>query len=327
MEGLLTALVLLAFLVPVIIAQFAGRVRWARYATYGLLIATNLVLLGIAGLILLSELLKAMVPEAVPAETLAFNWLGTGISFLLTAFVACVVLFPVARRWLARWLPIDPQSTVHVTALAYAVYLIGLSLGQMTLIGDLGNLAETGLTLSVWDVMLTGLPMILFAVVGVGLFARRGGRETLDRLGLRVPTAKQLLLVVGLTVLLLVFDLAVNAVWHAVDPAGFETLVRVSDNLFGGLMTLGGAIALGLSAGISEELLFRGAVQPRLGIVLASALFAVGHLQYGITVATLQVFVIGLVLGLVRSRTHTTLCILIHTAYNAVGVLLGMLQP
>ena len=92
-------------------------------------------------------------------------------------------------------------------------------------------------------------------------------------------------------------------------------------------MTVGGAVVLGLSAGISEELLFRGAVQPRLGLLLASILFAVGHVQYGFTVATLEVFVIGLVLGLVRNRTNTTICILIHAGYNSVGVLLGLLQP
>jgi membrane protease YdiL (CAAX protease family) len=92
-------------------------------------------------------------------------------------------------------------------------------------------------------------------------------------------------------------------------------------------MTVSGAVILGLSAGISEELLFRGAVQPRLGILLASILFTIGHLQYGLTVATLEILVIGLILGLMRKWTHTTICILIHASYNTVGVLLGLLRP
>ncbi len=326
METALTVLVLLAFLVPVIIAQYAERQRWAQYVTYGLLLAINLLLLGIAGLILLGELLARMAPGAMPPEVMTVNWLGAGTGFLITAIVACVPLFPAARRWLARWLPIDPGSAVHMTALVYGVYLVGVSLGETTLIGDLENLAEIGLSVSVWDVLLTGLPMILFALVGVGLFVRRGGRDTVERLGLRLPTAKQLLLAAGILLLLLAFDFGVNVVWQAIDPAGFDKLIEVTDTLFGGLMTLGGALVLGLSAGISEELLFRGAVQPRLGIVVASVLFTVGHTQYGITVATLEVFVIGLVLGLVRNRTHTTVCILIHAGYNAAGVLLAMLQ-
>jgi uncharacterized protein len=116
-------------------------------------------------------------------------------------------------------------------------------------------------------------------------------------------------------------------IWREVDPSSLDQLQKVMDNLFGNLMTVGGAIALGLSAGISEELLFRGAVQPRLGLLPASVLFAVGHLQYSLTLATLQVFLIGLVLGLVRKRTNTTLCILIHASYNTVGVLMGLGQP
>jgi membrane protease YdiL (CAAX protease family) len=327
METLLTTLVSLAFLVPVVFAQFAERERWARYVTYGLLMAINVMLVGFAGLTLLNELAKRVMPEAVPAEAITVNWLGGGMGFLFIAILASTLLLPAARRWLARWLPIDPGSMVHVTALTYSVYWIGLSVVETTLIGDLENLTEAGFALSVWDVLLTGLPMILFALVGVGLFVRRGGRDTLDRLGLRLPTGKELLLVVGATFLLLGFDFAVNVAWQALDPAGFETLVEVTDSLFSGLVTVAGALALGLSAGISEELLFRGAVQPRLGIVLASVLFAVGHVQYGFTVATLEVFAIGLVLGLVRNRTHTTICILIHAGYNAAGVLLGMLQP
>jgi hypothetical protein len=99
----------------------------------------------------------------------------------------------------------------------------------------------------------------------------------------------------------------------------------VMNTLFGGLTTILGAIVLGLSAGISEESLFRGAVQPRLGIVTAALLFTIGHLQYGLTAATLEVFVIGLVLGLVRKRANTTMCIIIHAGYNMVGILLEML--
>lgn len=327
MESLLTALVLLAFLVPVFVAQFAERERWVRYLTYGLLVAINVMLLGISGLIMLSALLTRIASDQMPAETLLFNWLPAGIIFFLTAIVACVLLLPTFRRWLARWLPIDHESMVHTTALAYAAYLVGLSLGQTALIGDLEDLAEIGLALSVWDVLLTGLPMILFALVGVGLFIRRHWRATFERLGLRRPTGKQLLLAVGLTLLLLGFELAINLVWQVADPAGFDALTEVTESLYGNLMTVSGALALGLSAGISEELLFRGAVQPRLGLVLSSVLFTVGHLQYGLTIATLGVFVMGLVLGLVRSRTHTTICILIHAGYNAAGVVIGMLQP
>jgi uncharacterized protein len=323
MENLL---VILPFLVPVILANLGERQPWARLVTYALLVAINMGLLALAGLAMLNQLAQAITPDLVPVQSPPVNWWGLAAAAALTPLLASLPLIPAVRRWLARYLPIRPESIVHTTALAFAVYQIGLSLGQMAMIGSLENLAEAQLALDVWDVVLTGVPLTLLALLGVGLFVRRDLGSTLERLGLRLPTGRQLIAAVVITALLLGFDQAVNLIWQAVDPAGLEQLQRVTDNLFGGLMTVGGAIALGLSAGISEELLFRGAIQPRLGLLLASVLFAIGHLQYSLTLATFEVFIIGLVLGLVRNRTNTTLCILIHAAYNTVGVLIGLGQ-
>lgn len=324
---MLTLLIYLPFLAPVVVAQFEEREAWPRLLTHGLLIAINLGLLGLAGFALLNELAKSFAPELLPAEGLAVNWLGVAIATSVTAVVAFVPLLPAVRRGVGRLLPIDPDSAVHTTALTFTVYQIGLNLAQMTLIGDLENLTEVGLGLTIWDLMLTGVPLTLFALVGVGLLIRRDGRETLERLGLRWPTWRQLLLAAGLTVLFLAFGSVMDLVWQEIDPAGYDLVDRVTRNLFGGLSTVAGALALGLSAGISEELLFRGAVQPKLGLLSATILFSIGHLQYGLTLATLEVFVIGLVLGLVRRGANTTTCILIHASYNAAAVLLGMWQP
>lgn len=67
-----------------------------------------------------------------------------------------------------------------------------------------------------------------------------------------------------------------------------------------GILTLGAAAALG------EETLIRGAAQPGLGLLLTAALFALLHSNYGITLSTAIVFLLGLVLGIVRAsaRTH-----------------------
>jgi membrane protease YdiL (CAAX protease family) len=334
-------LLFVPFLVPVIVANYGERHRRApyqardprasavldaalRYLPHGLLVAINLTLLGLTGLALLNAMAQMFVPGLLEPDALQVNWLAVAAACFLTALLAFPPLLPGVRRWLARWLPLDPDSLVHMTALVFAVYLVGLSLGLTALIGNLENLTDPELALSPWDLLLTGIPFVLFALAGVGLLIRRDGPATWRRLGLRRPTGRQLLAAVGLTLLLLTFDFLVNWTWQVLDPASYDLLDRVSDNIFGDLATVGGAIALGLSAGISEELLFRGALQPRLGLVLASILFAIGHLQYGLTVAAIEIFVIGLVLGLVRNRTSTTICILIHAAYNTVGTLLGM---
>ncbi len=336
---MLELLVFLPFLAPVIAANLSERHRHTPYTTtdpstnrlvdtglrllpYILLAAINVGLLGVAALALLNAVAQELMPlaEEPPVQ---LNWAPLALACLLTGILAFVPMIAGVRRWLARALPIDPESLVHMTALVLAVYQIGLSLAQMALIGGLENLAEVGLELTPWDVLLSGLPLLIFGLVGVGLWIRRGLGATAERLGLLWPTWKQLLAAVAVTLLLLGLDLVVNTLWAEVDPFGYDLMDRVMRSLFGGLGTILGAIVLGLSAGISEEILFRGAVQPRLGLVLAAVLFTIGHLQYSLTPATLEVLVIGLILGLVRKRSNTTVCIIIHALYNMTGALLG----
>jgi len=337
---MLELLVFLPFLVPVVVANLSERHRQTPYTTadagtqrlidnglrvlpHVLLAAINLSLLAVAALALLNALAQQLVPDLAEQAAMDLNWGAVAVATLLTGILAFLPLIAGVRRWLARFLPIDPDSPVHMTALVLAVQMIGLSLAQMALIGSLENLATAGLELTPWDVLLSGLPLFLFGVIGVGLWIRRDIGATARRLGLLRPTWKQLLLAVAVTVLLLGLDLLVNLLWAEVDPFGYELMDQVMRSLFGGLGPVVGAGVLGLSAGISEETLFRGAVQPRLGIVLASVLFTIGHLQYSLTPATLEVLLIGLILGLVRKRTNTTVCIIIHALYNMTGALLG----
>ncbi|MGD9148258.1 MAG: CPBP family intramembrane metalloprotease [Anaerolineae bacterium] len=335
-------LIFVPFLIPVVVANWSERHRLSRshadgprpdnlrdlalrYSPHALLAAINLGLLGITLLALLNGLVQLVMPVEVETGVLVVNWFVVAAACFLTGLLAFLPLIPAVRRVLARWLPIDPASLVHMTALVFVIYQIGLSLGQLALIGDLENLTDVELALTVGDVLLTGLPFVFFALLGVGLLIRRDGPHTWERLGLRWPTWRQLAAAAGITLLLLAFDTAVSLAWQEVDPASYDLLERVTENIFGNLATVGGALALGLSAGISEELLFRGAVQPRLGLLLATLLFTVGHLQYGLTAATLEIFIIGLVFGLVRKRSHTTICILIHAGYNTIGTLMAML--
>ena len=336
-------LILLPFLVPVVVANYSERHRRLpytlstpqssrnldralRYLPHGLLIAINLGLIGLSLLSMFNALALMLMPELVEPGLDAGGWLGMSAAAFITALLAFLPLLPQIRQWLARWLPINPDSLVHMTALAFAIYVIGLGLGQMALLGNLEMLANSEDVLTIWDVILFGIPYVLFALAGVGLLIRRRGPGTWQRLGLRRPTFKQLLAAVGIAGLLLGFDLLVSWIWQGIDPAGYDLLAKVNENLFGGLATVGGAIALGLSAGISEELLFREAVQPRLGLLSTTMLFTIGHQQDGLTLATLQVFVIGLVFGLMRKRTGGVIvCMVSHATYNMVGTLLGMI--
>jgi len=69
--------------------------------------------------------------------------------------------------------------------------------------------------------------------------------------------------------------------------------------------------------------LFRGALQPRLGLVVTALLFTSIHTQYSISFDTLGVFVLALGLGLIRKYTNTTTSGMCHAAYNllvSIGV-------
>jgi uncharacterized protein len=93
--------------------------------------------------------------------------------------------------------------------------------------------------------------------------------------------------------------------------------------------------AVALSAGITEEILYRGflvfvltAGLPAIGIwgsvLVSSALFALGHLYQGRS-GMLRTFVIGLMMCLIYLSSGTLmLCMLIHVLIDAVGV---VLQP
>src|SRR6266566_10017302 len=70
---------------------------------------------------------------------------------------------------------------------------------------------------------------------------------------------------------------------------------------------------------ICEEILFRGALQPRLGLMVTALLFTSVHTQYSISFDTLTVFVLALGLGLIRKYTNTTTSAITHATFNLIG--------
>ena len=75
--------------------------------------------------------------------------------------------------------------------------------------------------------------------------------------------------------------------------------------------------------GLCEEILFRGALQPRIGLLATAVLFASIHTQYGFSFDALSVLVVAVGLGLVRKYTNTTTSCVCHVSYNllaAIGI-------
>jgi len=71
-----------------------------------------------------------------------------------------------------------------------------------------------------------------------------------------------------------------------------------------------------------EEAFFRGFLQPRIGWLPSSVLFALGHAGYGIPRLVASVFVVSLVLGQALRRTGRLLpCIVAHGVFDAIQLL------
>jgi membrane protease YdiL (CAAX protease family) len=314
--GLVAFYLYLPFLGLAVLANLGESNKVLRFLSYALLALLDLALLGGGLLAMIAPLLTAG-PPLPPA-----NYGGLAVTLGLTAVLGALPLIPAVRWGLAHWLEIEPTSCVHTAALAFAVYFVGLTLAQVALIGDLSKLTLVEARLSVMDTLVTTLPLALMALVGVRFLIRRDLRTTLERLGLGWMTARQWGLAILVIFLFLAFDYVVLWVWQQLWPASHTLVGDITTNLFSDLVGPLAALAVGLSAGIGEELLFRGALQPRFGLVLTSLLFAIGHAHYGLSPAMVEVFVVGLVLGLVRRRANTTTCFVIHAAYNFLDLFL-----
>jgi membrane protease YdiL (CAAX protease family) len=93
----------------------------------------------------------------------------------------------------------------------------------------------------------------------------------------------------------------------------------------GAILRLPAAFWLALTAALSEEILFRGALQPVFGLPLTSVYFALVHMQYALTPAAVIIFVVALGLGWLRQRQSTSSAIIAHFVYNFVQLAVAIL--
>jgi membrane protease YdiL (CAAX protease family) len=249
-----------------------------------------------------------------------------GLVLLLTAIWGLLVTLPEVRRWLARWIPLDPTSSVHTLALMLSGYLVGNNAVNLTQ-GGLEALTEVSNAETIVDLVFQAGLFVAVSLAGVGIFVRRSGWKLLDRLGLEMPTIGQLRRSLRWVALMLFLQWAAGILFFLTNPEEAEVLENLNTLLLGNMDTVWEWFLLALSAAVGEEILFRGALQPVLGIWLTAFIFAFAHAQYGLTVATALVFVVGVILGLLRERTNTSVAIFVHFIYNFTLGLLTLALP
>jgi hypothetical protein len=159
---------------------------------------------------------------------------------------------------------------------------------------------------------------MLLALGGVGCWIRRDPRQTLDRLGLKPVTLRHAGVILAGALALFLLNAGAEAVQHRFFP-GLWQLDHEVTKLLARAMTPGRVVLLGLSAGVGEEVTLRGGLQPKLGVVLTSLLFAALHVQYS-WFGMVLVFTLGLALGLIRKYTSTTAAIIVHGLYDMLAV-------
>jgi membrane protease YdiL (CAAX protease family)/N-acetylneuraminic acid mutarotase len=157
-------------------------------------------------------------------------------------------------------------------------------------------------------------------VGGVRFMWRRAPDELRARLGLAIPTPLTLLVAVVTAVVLVGVAIGGQRLTAQLSPTIAENVRRINDQALANIGGLGAAAVAAILLGIGEELLFRGAIQPRYGVFLAALAFAALHTQYGFPLAPLTVFAVGLVLGVERRYTNTTASILSHVLFVATMV-------
>ena len=325
---LMNLLVYLPILGIALVAQWGDRHESVRRATYGLLLLADGIIL-LVGMLALGVGLLALPGGGLATQTGVeeSNWLKFGWRLLVTGVIAPIPLLPPVRRGLARVIPIEPTSGVHATALVLAVQLVGLTLSQFPLGGGLEGLASSTLRIGFLELLVPLLPFGLLALVGVGYLVRRNWEQTRQRLGIERLSGRQAGLAAGLAVGIVAVYYGVDWVWRSVAPDNYELMEQVGEVLYGGVTAPWQAILISLTAGVMEELLFRGAVQPRFGILLTSVLFTAAHIQFGFTPATLEIFAAALVLGWLRRRHNTSACMLLHFLYNVLALIVFPLLP
>jgi membrane protease YdiL (CAAX protease family) len=234
---------------------------------------------------------------------------------------AAVAVPSLAQRLARAFVRVpSPGHTDRLTA-AIALVLLLIPVPFQLLSDDLmGIVKGNGQPLAdVGSLVAQLIGEVVFALSAVGLWVGRDLRAVRERLGLGGVRLRQL----GIAAAGLAAVGGANAGMEWLERTRFHALwLRDQDmtKLIAGDLSIGAALVLGVSAGVGEELMVRGALQPRVGLVWASLLFAAAHVQYT-WFGMLTIVLLGMTLGWVRKSANTTTAIVVHVLYDILAAL------
>ena len=311
-----------------LLAQIARKSREAEVTLIVVILALSILIVALGGLTGFGLLLMAANGPA-GGDRITFAAAGAAAMFAGVAGGGLCVppLRRVAGRRRERTFWTDPPTFLALWLFAMVLANNAVSLLLFDQLPELEKLFSAG-RLSPGAVLTSQLPFVVVALLGVGFGVRRNARETLQRLGYGAVSLRHLGVVVVFVAAALALSFAADALFAQLQPDLYRKVGEISHNLFNpaGLSPASAilfALLVGVGAGLGEETLFRGAVQPKLGIPATSVLFASMHVQYGPSLLLGYVFLLSIGLGLLRKHINTTASFLAHATYNTLGILLA----
>lgn len=296
-EGIVLPVPLIAALT---LARALGEWPWPRRHPR---LVVAVVALGAALLAVAAWRLGLAMPAFSPGET--------AVGLLSGAAVTVLVAPRAIREALMPPLGLDPASPVHAVVLVSGVATLASS---VMLFHELRDEAAVKVPFYATDSVVAVVTDGALALAGVGFLLTRGVRAVRARLDLRPLGARHAAWALAAALTFHVVVVGLEWTESMLLPEVHELEDRF-DYEFVGIPPLLGAVLVSVAAGVGEELLFRGALQPRVGVVASAALFAALHVQYQVP-GILMIFAVGLALGILKQRTSTTFTVLVHVFYD-----------
>lgn len=270
-------------------------------------------------------------PSAVNSSSVIFI---SALTIIVGLASLSLILWPVVRQRISVLFGskahYNPESQVHLVAMILALSLVAYLFTNFVLGGGLNGVAqsveENGISLG--TLVFQGIMFIMVACLGIGLMIRRTVPQSLKRLGLKTPTPQNVLIGIGVGIALIVISVSMTLLWtKLVTPEQYAQQSAAAAEIESQFNTIQAAFLLALTSAVSEEILFRGALQPIFGIPLTTLLFVLFHNQYTLTPAMLIILVVGSGLAFLRRYQGTTSAIIAHFIYNFVPIALVILLP
>ncbi|MEZ4487591.1 MAG: CPBP family intramembrane glutamic endopeptidase [Cyanobacteriota/Melainabacteria group bacterium] len=227
-----------------------------------------------------------------------------------------------------------PKSVPHMVGLFIYITTFGMML--QTINPANFNIPAIPFPLPISIIQLfsyNGLGLVLLSFCGVGIFITRDWKAAFKRLGWEKPTWAHVGIGLALIVFSFGFDLAWSLYTHGLADQDLATkLSQYNSGTFsvadGFGMSVFIALCTAIFAGVGEETLIRGALQPAIGILPAAILHGILHAQFAhAPIFIIQVALWSMVMGIARRFTNTTTTIIGHAGFNFVTTFLFAFNP